>query len=209
MSTAKQDFLDHTKHLEQGNITKVANKARQTNLVIGIDRPKLKSLAQSTFVNHGNQVVAKLNANTMADLRKHHFNLGYSQYSNKSEYKREFLNQGVSKEGQEKLNKRIEQLRQHNFNLGGKKIGYETSYNQDYFSKSSDARTAKKGIQKQIALLRASRINLGESRENNFINKYSLDFDDKSHFRDKVQVKDNNLRKTNIIMGTNKNDWKT
>jgi hypothetical protein len=54
--------------------------------------------------------------------------------------------------------------------------------------------------------LRASRISLGRGR-NFFINKYKEDYDDKTAFRIDAKIKDNNLRATNIVMGTEKNKW--
>jgi len=56
--------------------------------------------------------------------------------------------------------------------------------------------------------LRASRISLGKGK-NFFINKYAEDFDDKTAFRIDAKMKDNNLRATNIVMGTSKNKWET
>jgi len=54
--------------------------------------------------------------------------------------------------------------------------------------------------------LRTSRISLGRGR-NFFINKYKEDYDDKTAFRIDAKIKDNNLRATNIVMGTEKNKW--
>jgi len=84
----------------------------------------------------------------MADLRKHHFRLGFTSHDAPSEYKHHYTKKLSEKYNHRALKAKLDEakknLSKHNFKLGTDLLGYETKYTDDYIKKSSDVMNSKK-----------------------------------------------------------------
>lgn len=76
---------DHTEKIEVIDSKELGKTIRKTNYNLGTNKMNYNSEASQRFVHHGKIENVALNAETMADLRKHHFNLGYKDYPKRSE----------------------------------------------------------------------------------------------------------------------------
>ncbi len=126
-----------------------------------------------------------LNEKTMADLRKHHFNLGYLGYDTLTEYHENYDNKHKprSKKEKDELKARKTFLSQHNFSLGRSNSLYNTSYGKEFYTKKSNLRKERKIVKKHVETLRASKISLG-TMGRHMRKKNKEDYNDKTEFRD-------------------------
>ena len=88
-STAKASFYDMD--VQKNKTDSIQNApARRTNIRIGHENPAYYDKLQSNYSSHylsftGNSEVAKQNNETKADLRSHHFRLGFAKNSKESQ----------------------------------------------------------------------------------------------------------------------------
>jgi hypothetical protein len=93
---------DFSKNMEIIDSKELSKNIRKTNYDLGTDNVKYRSEAQGRFVKHKDVENVALNEKTMADLRKHHFNLGYLGYKKLSEYHDNFDNKHKPRSKKEK-----------------------------------------------------------------------------------------------------------
>jgi hypothetical protein len=204
-------LTDHTKKMGNNDIGDFVKNIRKTNYRLGISRNCYTSEAKQRYVHHKDVENVVLNEKKQADLRKHHFILGYKDYDTGTEYGGNFLDKKkrITAAQKQKLEDRKKFLRQHNFNLGAEKTSYKSSYVLDFESKRVDGREqAKKDITNRIKQLRASKVSVGTQR-NNWTTKQGEDFNDKTEFVDRSNMFDMNTTKSSLRMGIDKNNWKS
>ena len=220
-STAKASFYDMDVQINKTESIQNA-PARRTNIRIGHENPAYYDKLQSNYSSHylsytGNSEVAKQNNETKADLRNHHFRLGFTK-NNKESQTSEAKSHYQPKQRNDSIVEEMKKTKQFSETSNGfftdDKKYYNSMYGETYNANTKGDPNevfSKEDLDKRRRMLRKSNIMMGNCHNNNSLT--SGDFNNKLDESKKLNNKEGDLKSkaalTNLKLTGDNGDWAT